>query len=279
MSVDDSAKAWLEEAKILCQRLESYHHQSFAAFLKRKGKWRTDSVGRADWNNTLINKVRDQVQPALDALNNDVRDAFRTEVISKASELADDLEVTIRHIPGVSQDKTFKKFFDNFRNWKEMVNVINNAVRHLQTDLLRLNNDSLNDGEKNPFTLRMLSVYGAVEKAKPPNGKGAKRTHQKMVLRTAICNLTSGPYPDTKQYVRDNLDDIFEKAEERIVDGCNLILENIVHSFKKICAKGGNDNTLSSESRLLVGEKVKAAKKIMEGELQGHLQACGITLN
>ncbi|KAF1952573.1 hypothetical protein CC80DRAFT_176931 [Byssothecium circinans] len=273
-STEDS---WSEKAGVLCEKWSRYTSLGHAAFMKHEGNWKTAACGRANWNACLLDIVRADIQPLLDQLHCDASYAFKTDAMEAMSELVDSMEQDIKDNLDCSQLDRFKGFFDSLRDRKKtMSNILEAATNTMQDQILKLNNDTLNDGPQSPLTLRMAKIYQASLKAPQEKLRRTKHAARCAYFRHAVCTRKTGPYLSIRRYLEKGFKQIMDNVDVTMRAKCEKILDAIMHDFNNVCPEHEDTGVQALRRREKLGKKVQEARDELEGPLMKTLLECGI---
>jgi GTP-binding protein EngB required for normal cell division len=89
---DTTEDVWIEKAQEYCTRISKYTPAGFTSFLKKGGNWKTPACGKHNWNATLIEPVRADIQPLLDRFHIQGCYIFQTDAVQAVSDMLDKLE-------------------------------------------------------------------------------------------------------------------------------------------------------------------------------------------
>jgi hypothetical protein len=107
----------------------------------------------------------------------------------------------------------------------------------------------------------------------------AMHTAKKALFNSLVCHRTEGPYPEVKKYVVDALGKTIKIVEQRLAKRCGAVLDAILKDFDRVCPESDDKSVLTLQRREILGQKVQASKRRMEGEMKGHLAQCGVALD
>ncbi|KAF2642852.1 hypothetical protein P280DRAFT_548265 [Massarina eburnea CBS 473.64] len=281
-STEDS---WIEKASMLCEKWSKYTFAGHAAFMKHNGNWKTVACGKANWNASLLEVVRDDIQPLLDQLHLDVSYAFKTETMEAMSELVDEMEQELIDNLDSSKRIEFRVFFDILHDRKRtMSNIIEKATKNMQDQILRLNNDALNDGPQSPLTIRMAKIYKDSLKAPTDKIRRTKHAARSAHFRDTVCMRKTSPYLSIKRYLEKEFNKIMSDLDTStnlhtsMKDGCQTIFKGIMHDFNKVCPDHEDKGVQALKRRDKLGKKVQEGRDYLEGPLMETILECGIEM-
>lgn len=227
----------------------------------------------------MIKIIRKDIQPKLDHLRNDGCDIFGADLMQTVSDALDEMEAQMRMNLDVSQSNAFKIFFSSVASRKrEANNEANKVIKEVQRSLLSLNNDSMTDDIRSPFTSRMHKIYAATLQATPDRILKTKHAARCATLKELICDKNSGPVHSVQHFLEQGIDKILGDAERRFTKFCEKMFEDIEHDFNNVCPERETTSLATLKRREELGKKVKETVAVLDGTVREYLAECGVKM-
>ncbi|KAF2116374.1 hypothetical protein BDV96DRAFT_51219 [Lophiotrema nucula] len=273
---------WIEKAKALCNQWAQYNAAGHAAFLKHEGNWKTNACGKANWNESLLEAVRDFIAPLLDDLIEKGCNDFANDAIMSMCEVLDKMERDMEVNIDSSQMKAFQAFFDSIRTRKkEVTHEIEEVTKSVKAQLGALHCDALNDGDnkKAPFSSKMSRIYKQALDAQKTSSLKTLRDTRSNAFKTAVLKKKTGPYSSIRNFIEKGIKMVLDKAADDLVKSCGLVYDKLMHDFDHVCPEREDNGVKALKRREALGKKVKKAKETLDGEIRERLVECGVGMD
>ncbi|KAF2020509.1 hypothetical protein BU24DRAFT_456579 [Aaosphaeria arxii CBS 175.79] len=277
---------WIEKAEALCDKWAKYNPAGHLAFVRNEGHWKTSACGTANWNNSLIQIMRDDMEPVLNHLCDHGLPHLRSEFLLTFDDILEDMQTQIRQclrntVQQQVKSATYLRFFDTLEKQKGSITAsMDSLVEPLQRSTRLLISKCMSNNETAPFTANMQSLYLECEQSQATKGKGKRMTKHAVRCETfkmGVCDRRKGPYTEVKTCFLNKFGSVFTKWETRLRTEIYPIIEQIEHDFNQVFPER-EESSLSKESQAVIGAAVRKAQAVLDGPIRESLAKAGIPM-
>jgi hypothetical protein len=137
----------------------------------------------------------------------------------------------------------------------------------------------MTNGDTNPFVKRMQTIHGLAYHAPTTKHNRTKHSARTNVFKSALLTPKIGPYMELKEYIESSVDTHLQEVEDKLLDKCETVFDNILHDFENVCPRRPDDTPGATKRRHALGKVVEDAKATFNFDVRAKLLECGLKLD
>jgi hypothetical protein len=84
---------------------------------------------------------------------------------------------------------------------------------------------------------------------------------------------------ELKEYIESSVDTHLQEVEDKLLDKCETVFDNILHDFENVCPRRPDDTPGATKRRHALGKVVEDAKATFNFDVRAKLLECGLKLD